>query len=141
MLREFWQSFNEAIGGTSDLRVREVLDALNDLLGPHFFGLDDKGDLKRACLVAKTASCPSNSAGLQNLSAALITLIVNTRPLAVPNGEDDGSALTDNGPMELGFEPETGFAVTRRRGPYGYYIQLGEQEARKNQNGLLSPKI
>ena len=49
VLRDFWQSFNEAIGGTSDLRVREVLDALNDLLGPHFFGLDDKGDLKRAC--------------------------------------------------------------------------------------------
>ena len=46
VLRDFWQSFNEAIGGTSDLRVREVLDALNDLLGPHFFGLDDKGDLK-----------------------------------------------------------------------------------------------
>tara|TARA_A100001037_G_scaffold278974_1_gene280337 strand:- start:9 stop:728 length:720 start_codon:yes stop_codon:yes gene_type:complete len=49
----------------------------------------------------------------------------------VPNGEDEGAALTDNGPKELGIEPETGFAVSLRRGPYGYYIQLGEQEGKK----------
>ena len=132
VLRDFWQSFNEAIGGTSDLRVREVLDALNDLLGPHFFGLDDKGDLKRAC-----ASCENGKLSLKlGRHGAFIGCsnypdCKHTRPLAVPNGKDDGSALTDNGPKELGLEPESGFAVTLRRGPYGYYIQLGEQEGKK----------
>lgn len=132
VLRDFWQSFNEAIGGTSDLRVREVLDALNGLLGPHFFGLDDKGDLKRAC-----PSCENGELSLKlGRHGAFIGCsnypdCKHTRPLAVPNGENEGAALTDNGPKELGLEPESGFAVTLRRGPYGYYIQLGEQEGKK----------
>ena len=132
VLRDFWHSFNEAIGGTSDLRVREVLDALNGLLGPHFFGLDDKGGLRRAC-----PSCENGELSLKlGRHGAFIGCsnypdCKHTRPLAVPNGDDDGSALTDKGPKELGFEPESGFAVTLRRGPYGYYIQLGEQEGKK----------
>ncbi len=132
VLRDFWASFNEAIGGTSDLRVREVLDALNELLGPHFFGLDNDGNLKR--------SCPSCDGGKLSLKLGRHGAFIgcsnypdckHTRPLAVPNGEDEGAALTDNGPKELGIEPETGFAVSLRRGPYGYYIQLGEQEGKK----------
>ena len=132
VLRDFWQSFNEAIGGTSDLRVREVLDALNGLLGPHFFGLDAKGDLKRAC-----PSCDNGELSLKlGRHGAFIGCsnypdCKHTRPLVVPNGENDGAALTDNGPKELGLEPESGFAVSLRRGPYGYYIQLGEQEGKK----------
>jgi DNA topoisomerase-1 len=37
VLQDFWTSFSEAINETSELRNREVLDALNELLGPHFF--------------------------------------------------------------------------------------------------------
>jgi DNA topoisomerase-1 len=42
VLRDFWRDFSAAIGGTKELRTTEVLDALNELLGPHIF--PDKGD-------------------------------------------------------------------------------------------------
>jgi DNA topoisomerase-1 len=37
VLRAFWDDFSAAIAGTKELRVREVLDALDELLGPHIF--------------------------------------------------------------------------------------------------------
>ena len=49
-----------------------------------------------------------------------------TRPLAVANDEN-GEA--QEGPRELGNDPETGLPVTVRRGPYGAYIQLGPAPA------------
>jgi DNA topoisomerase-1 len=42
LLREFWQDFSTAVGGIGDLRVGQVLEALNEALGPHIF--PDRGD-------------------------------------------------------------------------------------------------
>ncbi|MBL7309635.1 hypothetical protein INQ13_24915, partial [Escherichia coli] len=42
VLRDFWRDFSAAIGETKELRVADVLEALNGLLGPHIF--PDKGD-------------------------------------------------------------------------------------------------
>jgi DNA topoisomerase-1 len=46
----------------------------------------------------------------------------------VENGEDNGETLKE-GMRELGAHPETGERITVRRGPYGLYVQQGEQEA------------
>ena len=37
MLRDFWREFIAAVNDIGDLRITQVLDALNDLLGPHIF--------------------------------------------------------------------------------------------------------
>ena len=37
VLRDFWRDFSADVDETEDLRVTEVLDALNELLGPHIF--------------------------------------------------------------------------------------------------------
>ncbi len=49
MLREFWRDFTGAVAEIKDLRVGDVLEALNEMLGPHVF--PDKGDGSdpRAC--------------------------------------------------------------------------------------------
>ncbi len=41
-LREFWNDFHAAVGEIGMLRTTQVLDALNETLGPHIF--PDKGD-------------------------------------------------------------------------------------------------
>ena len=43
VLREFWKAFSAAVGETKDLRVKEVLDKLDEELGPHFFPANDNG--------------------------------------------------------------------------------------------------
>ena len=37
LLRDFWEGFIAAVGEIKDLRITQVLDALNELLGPHIF--------------------------------------------------------------------------------------------------------
>ena len=43
VLRDFWRDFSTAVEGTKGLRVKEVLDALDRLLGPHFFREEAEG--------------------------------------------------------------------------------------------------
>jgi DNA topoisomerase-1 len=51
-----------------------------------------------------------------------------TRPLAVSDGADEGEDMLAAGPVVLGTCPETGLAVTLRKGPYGPYVQRGEAD-------------
>ena len=37
VLRDFWRDFTGAVGEIKDLRVGDVLEALNEILGPHVF--------------------------------------------------------------------------------------------------------
>src|SRR5271166_4407950 len=49
VLRDFWAEFSAAIDGTKELRTAQVLDSLNDLLGPHIFPAKEDGSNPRAC--------------------------------------------------------------------------------------------
>ncbi len=140
VLREFWTNFSEAVDGTADLRVRQVLDALNDLLGPHFFRASGDEDPRK---------CPNCDDGQLSLKLGRYGAFIgcsnypdckHTRPLAVPNGDDPTTGLADNGPKELGLDPQTGFQVTLRRGPYGFYVQLGEPEGKKKPKRMTITK-
>jgi len=140
VLREFWTNFSEAVDGTADLRVRQVLDALNDLLGPHFFRAEGDEDPRK---------CPNCDNGQLSLKLGRYGAFIgcsnypdckHTRPLAVPNGDDPTAGLADNGPKELGLDPQTGFQVTLRRGPYGFYVQLGEPEGKKKPKRMTITK-
>ncbi len=127
VLRDFWQEFSAAIAATTDLRTTQVLDALNDLLGPHIFPARGDGADPRAC--------PSCSAGQLSLKIGKYGAFIGcsnypecrfTRTLspltaeAIANGERPGVKV-------LGNDPDTGAEVTIRDGRFGAYIQLGEQ--------------
>ena len=43
------RDFSTALDGTKDLRTTQVLDSLNDLLGPHIFPAKEDGSNPRAC--------------------------------------------------------------------------------------------
>lgn len=131
VLRNFWTAFNELVEKTSELRVREVLDTLNQILGPHFFRDDGSGGDPR--------KCPSCDDGQLSLKVGRYGAFIGcssypdckfTRPLVVASGEESATGVADNGPKELGRDPDTNFIVTLRRGPYGFYVQLGEAEGK-----------
>ncbi len=127
VLQDFWESFSSAIGETKDLRVSEVLDKLDELLGPHFFRLGEDGSDPR--------KCPTCNDGRLNLKLGKFGAFIGcnnypdckfTRPLEVTNGiGDEDEALTSNGPKDLGPDPTTGELITLKKGPYGYYVQRG----------------
>jgi DNA topoisomerase I len=130
VLRNFWRDFSAAVEGTKELTISQVLSALDDELGRHFFPSDESGRDPRLC--------PVCGAGRLSLKLGKFGAFIGcsnypncryTRPLAV-EGE------TDNAPAEtaLGTDPATGLPVTLKKGPYGHYVQLGEG------NGEFKPK-
>jgi len=142
VLEDFWRDFSVAVGGTKDLSISQVLTALDEDLGRHFF--PDQGDGKDARL------CPGCGAGRLSLKLGKFGAFIGcssypecryTRPLAFENGNGDGAAgdlLA--GPRPLGVDPENGRPVSLRRGPYGVYVQRGEAEDAEKPKRVALPK-
>ncbi len=141
VLRNFWDAFHAAVEGTKDLSITEVIDALDEALGPHFFPADGEGANPRAC-----PSCEGGRLGLKLGKFGAFVGCSNypecrfTRPLAIaaPGDADGGGA--DNGPRELGLDEGSGKSITVRKGPYGPYIQLGEPEGKTKPKRVSLPK-
>ena len=103
LLATFWRDFKAAIDGTKDLTITNVLDVLDEELGPHFFKADDNGALIRGC-----PNCADGRLGLKLGKFGAFVGCSNypdckfTRQLA--NGDDDtaNDALSDT---ELGIDP------------------------------------
>jgi DNA topoisomerase-1 len=49
VLRDFWRDFYAAVEGTKELRIGEVIEALDESLGRHFFPDDGSGKDPRLC--------------------------------------------------------------------------------------------
>ena len=126
VMRQFWDAFSSAIGQTRDLKIGDVIDALDRDLGSHFFPpTDDRRD-PRVCTACGTGRLGlklgrhGSFIGCSNYPACQFT-----RRLAAA-GEEGGETLKE-GMRELGHHPETGETITVKRGPYGLYVQQGEQ--------------
>jgi DNA topoisomerase-1 len=128
LLREFWTEFHAAVGEIGELRTTQVLDALNEALGPHIFpskgdGVDPRG-------------CPSCGAGRLSLKTGRYGAFIGcsnypecrfTRPIALSEGDE----TQPPGDRELGIEPVTGATVWLKNGRFGPYVeQSGEKPKR-----------
>ncbi len=138
VLREFWAAFKVAVDDIGDLRVAEVLSALDRVLGPHVFADDGSGRDPRVC--------PACADGRLSLKLGKYGAFIgcsnypecrHTRPLGAESGDGGGA---DDGPRALGVDPATGFAVSVRKGPYGHYVQLGDGEGGGKPKRVAVPK-
>jgi DNA topoisomerase-1 len=122
LLRDFWREFTNAVGDIKNLRVSEVIDALDEMLGPHLFPpRADSSDPRQ---------CPNCGNGRLSLKLGKFGGFIGcsnypecryTRQLsAAAEGAPDG------GMKKLGEDPKSGLDVTLRSGRFGPYVQLGE---------------
>ena len=132
VLREFWTAFKAAVDDTKTLRVAEVLTALDQALGPHVFPEDDTGRDARAC-----PTCDDGRLGIRLGKRGPFIGCSNYPECAYTRPLGDGA---DDGPRILGADPETGAAVSLRKGPYGHYLQLGEAAADCKPKRVSLPK-
>jgi DNA topoisomerase-1 len=119
VLKDFWTDFIGAVNEIKDLRVAQVLDALDEMLGPHIYApREDGGDPRQ---------CPTCGTGRLNLKAGKFGAFVGctnypecryTRPLAADSGA--------NADRVLGPDPVSGLEVAVKAGRFGPYIQLGD---------------
>jgi DNA topoisomerase-1 len=128
VLRAFWTDFSAAIAQTKDLKISDVIAALDEDLGPHFFPAREDGTDPRLC-----PACGNGRIGLKLgrfgsfIGCSNYPSCQYTRKLAIDGGEDAADTLKD-GMRVLGANPLTEEEVTLRRGPYGLYVQQGEPD-------------
>src|SRR5581483_7146837 len=125
LLRDFWRDFSAAIGETKDLKISQVIDALNDVLAPHLFPpTADGGDPRK---------CPTCGTGELSLKLGRFGAFIGcsnypecryTRQLGAKAGESSE-------PKVLGTHPDTGAEISLRYGRFGPYVQLGEGDKPK----------
>ncbi|QTK78824.1 DNA topoisomerase 1 [Agrobacterium tumefaciens] len=125
VLRDFWKDFFAQIEDTKELRVTNVLDALNEVLAPLVFPKREDGSDPRICQVCGTGNLSLKLGkygafvGCSNYPECNYT-----RQLTSDGAEAEAAAL--NEPKALGADPMTGEELTLRSGRFGPYIQRGE---------------
>ena len=127
VLRDFWRDFIGAVESIKDLRVGDVLEALNEILGPHIFPPKDDGGDPRQCPVCGEGRLSLKVSGKFGafIGCSRYPDCRYTRQLSAANNGTDAEASTPEGKI-LGYDPESGFAVSLRVGRFGPYLQLGE---------------
>ncbi len=124
LLRTFWTDFSAAVGGTKDLKIRDVIDTLEGVLGPHIFPAREDG--------ADPRKCPVCADGRLNLKLGKFGAFIGcTNYPECRFTKQLGASEGDAGPQDIGEDPETGEKITLRTGRYGPYVQRGDGDKPK----------
>ncbi len=125
LLRDFWKDFTAATEEIKDLRVSEVLDALNDLLADHIFPAKADGGDPRKCPTCGTGTLSLKLGkfgafiGCSNYPECKHTMQLSD----AASGQSSDAAAGDG---VLGTDPESGEEVHLKSGRFGPYVQLGD---------------
>jgi len=131
VLSRFWRDFSAAIAETSELRIKEVLDVLDDALAPTLYPPREDGGDPRQCPLCGTGRLhlkTSRSGGF--VGCGNYPECRYTRPL--------GGDAAENSDRVLGHD-EDGNEISLRSGRFGPYVQRGEatEENRKPDRASL----
>jgi len=134
LLRDFWKEFRGAIDATAELRVSNVIDALNEVLAPHIFPprTDEAGN------AVDPRRCPTCGTGELSLKLGKFGAFIGcsnypecrfTRPFGAEKpGQTD---IPPEGKV-LGNNPD-GVPVYLKSGRFGAYVQLGPDPVEKGE--------
>ena len=124
LLNRFWRDFSAAIAETSELRITDVLEKINEVLEPHLFPPTEDGSDPRTCpncgagrLSMRTARSGGAFIGCSNYPECRYT-----RPFGPP-GMEDGAEIGPDGKI-LG--EDNGDMIRVMKGRFGPYVQRGE---------------
>ena len=133
-LRDFWKDFSAAIGATSELRVSNVIDAINEVLGSYLF--PDRTDKDGAKVDGRV--CPTCGTGQLSLKLGKFGAFVGcsnypecrfTRPFG--GDQNNQSDIPPDGKV-LGNNLD-GIPVLLKSGRFGAYVQLGPDPIEKGE--------
>lgn len=134
VLRDFWKDFSGAVADIKELRVTDVLDALNEELAPLVFPTREDGSNPRICPKCGTGNLSLKLGkfgafvGCSNYPECSFTRQLGDA--ANPNGENGGG---EDGTKVLGKDPYTAEEITLRSGRFGPYLQRGDgKEAKRS---------
>lgn len=140
VLRDFWKDFIAKIEESKELKITDVLSALDNLMGSYVFGIPKDGKDPRIC--------PEDGGhlGLKIGRFGPYVACSNYPDCTYKTqiGDAAGDTMTDADgneftlPKTLGKDPKTGEDIVMKKGPYGVYVQLGEGAKPKRASLLKS---
>ncbi|RFD18973.1 type I DNA topoisomerase [Komagataeibacter melaceti] len=128
VMAAFWNDFSHAVDQTKDLKISDVITALDADLSPYFFPQREDGQDPRVC-----TACHTGRLGLKLgrygafIGCSNYPTCQYTRKLVADPNEGDEAASLKDGLRVLGTGP-SGEEITVRRGPWGLYVQQGEPD-------------
>ena len=141
LLQDFWNDFKLHLDKMSELERNEILKTLENELEDLFFSDDEeKGKPSRIC-----PKCTNGTMGLQLGKYGAFIGCSNypeckyTKQIAKNDQNDtefDATVIGEDG--ILGIDPETNENIYIKKGPYGVYIQKGDQKKPKR---ISIPKL
>lgn len=132
VLREFWKDFIAKIEDSKKLSISEVLEAIDGLLASYLFGKREDGSDPRKC-----PSCASGQLGVKLGRygsyigcSAYPDCSYKTQIGDAAQSEEEALEAAQY-PKNLGPHPESGEDIWLKKGPYGFYVQIGEEKKPK----------
>ena len=140
VLRDFGIRSMKPSGGTSDGGCAST-GCVKWPPGPSLFWPRRQGGLRRPAPVARTASCPLNSADTELLSAALIILIVSTHARwPFPTATMTAPPLPTRGPRNWVLNPKAGLQP-QDVGPMAIIFSWANKRSKKTKRATLTKDI
>jgi DNA topoisomerase-1 len=130
VLRDFWEDFTRQTEEIKDLRVSEVLDALNELLADHIFPPKPDGSDPRRCPNCGTGQLSLKLGkfgafiGCSNYPECRYTMQLSDAATGAAGNGSVGDGL-------LGTDEDSGQPVYLKSGRFGPYVQLGDGDEPK----------
>jgi len=122
VLRRFWRDFTAALEGTSELRISEVLEAIDEALAPHLYPPRPDGSDPRECPLCHKGRLHLKTArsGGAFIGCSMYPDCRFTRPISSPDADVVGDTV-------LGVDQ--GDEISLKNGRFGPYVQRGEATA------------
>ena len=138
LLEEFWDGFKPHLNKMSDLERDKILEALENELSDLFFpneDLNNDGQPNKKC-----PTCSNGKLGLELGKYGAFIGCSNypeckfTKQIASNQNKEENDTNNTFMPENdgvLGVDPDSGLNAIIKKGPYGIYLQLGEEKKPK----------
>lgn len=138
VLRQFWVPFHQATDEAKTLKIQEVLEQLQKDLAHVLFPPLEGGKDPHICPL-----CGKGQLGLRLskfgafIGCSEYPECKYTRPL-FPNEEGEYEVQEEPFDRLLGSDPASGLPVSIKKGPYGFYVQVGATTSKKEKPKRIS---
>jgi len=143
LLTGFWAKFIKNIDAVSPLQMSEVIDKIDEVLGAHLFPPREDGSDPRSC-----PDCGSGRLGIKLgrfgpfIGCSNYPECKYTKQLVDTSAEEEAAANAPKlaSPEDKVMGETGGQPVYLKKGPYGYYVQLGDDKGKEKPRRCSLPR-
>ncbi len=129
LLEGFWVKFARNVDAVKPLQVTEVIEKIDEVLAHHLFPVKEDGTDPRAC-----PDCVNGRLSIKLGKFGAFIGCSNypeckyTKPLVDTTDEENADAQKIKETADKILGEMNGFNIYLKKGPYGFYVQLGEDQ-------------